>query len=361
MKNFFFFAAALGLAVPAFAQQEIGYVTANNSVVAETWGWVVDEETGSGSFSKDKTEHPGGSLLIETTNVTARTAFVDSDCASSISASGVTYFVVNGQEYRKVSALENPFQGAIGNTNPSGITLSNIIINKGWVIDYDVKKDGWMIAFGKCNLNKNFYVVEGDMQGSVEDGDLQVVPNGAVAYEFYGVNNGQAPAWDGNFVYKLPADADGYVDLAAADISKYANPDGPIFTPRIILDPENEGELLNNGEAGKWADCFGAMVFPVYAGCHYYVFGTGTKPALAPFVWMENYPEQYACVVETANEDGSVDSKVFNLIGTYETSAVNTVAVENDENAPVYNMLGIRVNADAKGLLIKNGKKFIRK
>ena len=44
-----------------------------------------------------------------------------------------------------------------------------------------------------------------------------------------------------------------------------------------------------------------------------------------------------------------------------EGSAVERVAVAIDENAPIYNAQGVRVNADAKGLLIQNGKKFIRK
>lgn len=37
--------------------------------------------------------------------------------------------------------------------------------------------------------------------------------------------------------------------------------------------------------------------------------------------------------------------------------AINAI----DENAPIYNAQGVRVNADAKGLLIQNGKKIIRK
>ena len=47
---------------------------------------------------------------------------------------------------------------------------------------------------------------------------------------------------------------------------------------------------------------------------------------------------------------------------TYEAdeSGVST-AIVADENAPIFNAQGVRVNADAKGLLIQNGKKFIRK
>ncbi|MDE7409481.1 MAG: hypothetical protein K2N09_05610 [Muribaculaceae bacterium] len=41
-------------------------------------------------------------------------------------------------------------------------------------------------------------------------------------------------------------------------------------------------------------------------------------------------------------------------------SGVST-AIVADENAPIFNAQGVRVNADAKGLLIQNGKKFIRK
>lgn len=44
-----------------------------------------------------------------------------------------------------------------------------------------------------------------------------------------------------------------------------------------------------------------------------------------------------------------------------ETTGISTVEEAKAENAPVYNMAGQRVNASAKGLLIQNGKKFIRK
>lgn len=46
------------------------------------------------------------------------------------------------------------------------------------------------------------------------------------------------------------------------------------------------------------------------------------------------------------------------------TSGINNATVANcvlDENAPVYNLAGQRVNKNAKGILIQNGKKFIVK
>ena len=38
-----------------------------------------------------------------------------------------------------------------------------------------------------------------------------------------------------------------------------------------------------------------------------------------------------------------------------------TVEKEFDENAPIYNISGQRVDKNAKGILIQNGKKFIRR
>ena len=38
-----------------------------------------------------------------------------------------------------------------------------------------------------------------------------------------------------------------------------------------------------------------------------------------------------------------------------------TVEKEFDENAPIYNLSGQRVDKNAKGILIQNGKKFIRR
>lgn len=70
-----------------------------------------------------------------------------------------------------------------------------------------------------------------------------------------------------------------------------------------------------------------------------------------------------------------VYGKLINYNGTYEinsgnelysvngfTTGINKVTVDADDaDAPVYNLAGQRVSKDAKGILIKNGKKFINK
>ena len=65
--------------------------------------------------------------------------------------------------------------------------------------------------------------------------------------------------------------------------------------------------------------------------------------------------------VGSSKTAGTWEIKNFSVTGI--TSGINDVTVEEefDENAPVYNLAGQRVSKDAKGIVIQNGKKYIRK
>lgn len=53
---------------------------------------------------------------------------------------------------------------------------------------------------------------------------------------------------------------------------------------------------------------------------------------------------------------------IYYIEVTYTSTNINNTIVEQgNENAPVYNLAGQRVNKDSKGVLIQNGKKFINK
>lgn len=43
------------------------------------------------------------------------------------------------------------------------------------------------------------------------------------------------------------------------------------------------------------------------------------------------------------------------------TTGIKNIKTQDDENAPLYNLKGLRVNNDYKGIVIKNGKKFVNK
>lgn len=81
----------------------------------------------------------------------------------------------------------------------------------------------------------------------------------------------------------------------------------------------------------------GYVSFPVEAGKSYYLFNPKSQVGLYGFEF-------------TA---GSVT-------GPTGISDITVDGVQADPNAPVYNLAGQRVNKDAKGLLIKNGKKYIK-
>lgn len=49
------------------------------------------------------------------------------------------------------------------------------------------------------------------------------------------------------------------------------------------------------------------------------------------------------------------------VIGTGGAGVEDLLAPVEDENAPVYNVMGVQVDANYKGLVIKNGKKYVQK
>ena len=350
MKKGLLLLGAAALCTSAYAQQECGYVNAANETVALAWGWDADNS----AWAKDKSAHEAGTLIAETENVVLRTAFADDCSASGINKLSLKSYVVNNVAYSKVSAADDAFEGAVGNTNPSAIADINApVINKGWVFDYLVKADGYLTVFGAPSLNKNFYVIAGDM------GDGEVSVAGVIAYDMYIELKEPVEGLEGtSFKISLPAveDGTGILNTEAADIASYCQDgNGPIMWPYRILKGDPTAEASSYGTVNA------AVVFPVMADVHYYVFCTGSKVTAGPYVWTKEKPTQLAFTKEIKDEEGNVtETQVMNMIGEYTGAGVEGVAAVADENAPVYNMMGVRVNADAKGILIQNGKKFIR-
>lgn len=92
----------------------------------------------------------------------------------------------------------------------------------------------------------------------------------------------------------------------------------------------SDAYVIGEGNQAAWA----YLTFAATAGETYYVFNKSTQIGFGGFEF-------------TAGEGTGI--------------AGVEVEEENDPNAPVYNLAGQRVGKDAKGILIQNGKKFIRK
>ncbi len=148
-----------------------------------------------------------------------------------------------------------------------------------------------------------YYKIETAKAGKVTTG-IQLSPNKG----FYVVNKNFEKVTD--YTYNLPADKGGYSQT--------------MTTKEKCLDIISAVGTISNG----------SVTFNVEAGGVYYVFAGGSKLGFFGFKY------------ET---DGG-------------TSGINNVTTsEVNENAPVYNLSGQRVNKETKGILIQNGKKFINK
>ncbi len=327
MKKILLGMAALTVAAAASAQVEVVLMHADNLPNLVATPGVNDD-------GKETKNLASGTVLAETASVTMVYPNGDAISKQNAAFNGIKTLVVNGTEV----ALGD----GIGGTNNGKGDLNGP--QSGCMYQFNVKKDGWLIVPSKISSNKPFYdfdILQGDDPTSL-------------AYTHgMDIQSGDYPNIK-EIVYTLPADADGYVNREAADIDKYTFGTDAIGWPIRIATQDAEAATAGNGT--------GALVFPVYAEAeNYLVLATGSKMNTCGFVFVESDPAGAApnVAVKGVYKD-TEDEKVIVITGEY-TGSVSAIEAALDENAPIYNAQGIRVNADAKGLLIQNGKKFIRK
>ncbi len=335
-------------------------------------GLVTPEDAAAAGLAKDKATVAGGTVLVDNEAGTFALAYDDSWGTSS---AGKTYKNVKVGDSEEIAL--NTYSGAVGSANPTFVSYQAGVMSAGAVFQIDAKKDGYMTVFTNINPNKQYLVFEGK--------------SGALAYTL-GV-----AGTDYKIHYATPAitegDEAGLIDFSAPDASKY-------FIAAQVQSKNEAGELLWKdkdgnvvaGERPVWTDADGKeqkgaavmedieprqdkpefpwkiagmekapgegtgfLTFSVFEGSTYYFSALGSKCVGAGFVYTEENPT----IVYSAYDE--YPEVVFEAIALGDTG-VESVGVENNnENAPIYNMMGVRVNSDAKGILIQNGKKFIRK
>ena len=97
------------------------------------------------------------------------------------------------------------------------------------------------------------------------------------------------------------------------------------------------------------------------AGTFDAVFTTSIAPAGAPVKTSVSY-EGPATTLYLSSASGGINFYDIAFTPTGGTNGINNinVAPTANENAPVYNLAGQRVNKEAKGILIQNGRKVIK-
>ncbi|MDE7350689.1 MAG: hypothetical protein K2N25_06450 [Muribaculaceae bacterium] len=287
-----------------------------------------------------------GTVLCEDENGKLSLAFDDTMKTFTPSAAPYTYVSINGSEPFKITA------GCTGSTNGSSPLNAGTatMIESGCVYKLETTKTGYFIFLTKLNTNKNYYVMEGQ--------------NNLLAYALgVALDPAKNDAGVDRIYYTLPEDAFGNVDMAATDASKYLDGEAPDFTK--IKTPGATTDLGNIGEGSGFL-CI-ASYAEEGAPCTFYYWAQGSKMANNGFIFVpseEPTLEEIPYIVFSGEEKTADDGTVTPAptpVAFGSTAAVGSISVDNNENAPIYNAQGMRVNADAKGLLIQNGKKFIRK
>ena len=243
----------------------------------------------------------------------------ETDAANKVIIDGVTYDMPTGIQ---------------GQTNPKPADLKNGGQNSGAVFKFDVKADGVLYVFGKLTGNKSYYVWEGDVANA------QGLP---VAYTMKA-----QPVGGGDPVgYTLKGDVDGYYVIGngydngtAMATASWCVDVYKGLTWGADINPTNTwGSTWTAGNA------LGVIAFPVYQeAATYFVNACGSKITCNGFAF-----------VPGATSIGNIS---FAGAGT----GINGITVDgaDNANAPVFNLAGQRVSKDAKGILIQNGKKFIK-
>ena len=224
--------------------------------------------------------------------------------------------------------------GAVGNTNPTFVNYASGVMSAGAVFEITPSTSGWLTVFTKMNPNKQYVVFENESTG--------------MAYHL-GYSNGTT-----SIEYTLPYDPETFaIDFYADNAANFFIAAGGEGAEEVK--PQMPWIVAGLEEAPS--DNTGFLTFNVYEGNKYYFSALGSKAPCGAFVLTEGDEPPTVTYLATDELPAVTFGPGFNGGAGVESIG----AAQNDVNAPVYNVLGQKVSNDAKGLLIQNGKKFIRR
>ena len=215
--------------------------------------------------------------------------------------------------------------GVQGQDNPKDADGGNPAVSlkeqtSGAVIGLKAEKDGWVYIVAKLSTNKQYVVFE---EGA------------AIGYKIAMENTDERV---NGGVLNLEIKGSGEFN----NVTLEDRPDGIGWVIR---------EYLGNPEAETAGNGLGVFYFPVAAGCTYLASATGSKIS-----WSGIYfSETEAANVTLAKADGTTLA-IVNGGGT----SIQSAKVLKESEGAIYNLAGQKVSASYRGLVIKNGKKYIQ-
>ena len=226
-------------------------------------------------------------------------------------------------DYDKVTIDGNDIvtsNGVQGQDNPKDADGGNPALTlkpatSGAVIQINPKKDGWIYVVAKLSTNKQYVVfVEGLAMGykiAMENADARFA--GKINLEIKG---------------------EGEYNLI---------PEGTQIQWVVR-------EALGDAEAATAGNGLGVLYFRAMKDMKYFAHATGSKISWSGIYFSEN--EASSIKVSGA------DKAAFELLGA---TGIESVKAAANNNAVAYNLAGQKVGADFKGIVVKNGVKFVNK
>ena len=312
MKKMLLSAALLMAAFSANAQIEIGYL-----------------DPATANITEDGVEIAAGTTLATTEHVTVTNLYA----AGAYKATGLkgNNMSVNG------TPLETSGMGVQGSVNGPGTAASaGEFPTSGTVYRFVPTADGYLYLFHAGSGNKNYVVFE---------------EMASIGYTYAMENTGgddyNAGLCPDKFSYDLTT-----VDGACtydAELDQYFVNEGFAILQAGQVAEGNDAAYTYNHTSGN-----SVIKFKVFANCRYDVLATGSKMTLAAFAFDTTGDATVTTENYTLLENGQIPG-----VGAGITEVVADEAANAD--APAYNIAGQRVNKDAKGIVIINGKKYLNK
>ena len=317
MKKIFIFAVALAASI-----------TANAQVFAFD-GEAVLKGLGAADPVNTAFEVAAGTVFADNDVFTLKSGAKESYKAVTVDANGYKTVVFGteeldcatvgfqGQSNPKDAAGQNPWQ-----TFSAPVTGAFFALTTKASVP---ETGGYIYVVHKASSNKNYTVFE----------------EGTIAPYTFAMNidpsaNANANPTGNVLTYTLPSTDEGYYDTA----------NGPINQPIQIVNGNSTDGVTGAGNG------LGVIMFKVYPEETFIFNACGSKMSLKG-IYYSATP-----VDVTLRGEGAEDVKLLSAGGSDGINNITT-DVEN-ANAPVYNLAGQRVSKNAKGILIQNGKKFIK-
>ena len=301
-KTLTLFAAAISCGI-ASAQTESAFVKASN-------------------FDTNGTAITAGTEICKSDNVSMKVAF---DCkykpqAMVADADSYNAFVIGDESFFLAKGIQ-------GTDNAKEAKLTELPI-KNAVFQFDVTESGVLYLFSKLNTDKTYYVMN-----VASDKSFSVVAYSVSAFSADGATN---------YAFTMP-------EADFAGFSNYTD-NGKKYLSLAVCYNEATGK-----EMPASTDVKGVIAFPVTAGS-YYVYAGGSKITSDGFVFVKGATEVTTVSTATVAEpEPEPDPET-------PSTAVKHITISSlDSNAPIYNLLGQRVQKGYKGICIQNGKKFMVK